>query len=100
MRELLIGVSLCTSTVSYALDVREIELRRLFEPTPAELRGEASGDVYIYDGLKDSDVARAMTEEFDRVDSMMFIRVKKTDEQGDVRKNPETGADWMQDDGC
>ena len=60
-----------------AADVRDIELRRLFEPTPAEQRAERSGRIYIYEGLRESDVARAMAEQFDRVDSMMFIRVQR-----------------------
>jgi len=54
MRGWLIGLITCTSTVSYGLDVREIELRRLFEPTPAELRGEATGNIYIYDPKRSS----------------------------------------------
>ena len=81
-------------------DVRDIELRRLFEPTPAERRAEASGRIYIYEGLRETDVARAMEEEFDRVESMMFIRVKKTDKTGETLKDPETGYAVVEDDGC
>jgi hypothetical protein len=51
------------STVATAgKDVRDIELRRLFEPTPAEQRAEASGRIYIYEGLRETDVARAMED--------------------------------------
>lgn len=78
-------------------DLREIELRRLFEPTGAELRAEREGRVFIYEGLREGDIARAMREQFHRVDSMMFIR---------VRPNPApTGSGdatpvYYQDDGC
>lgn len=84
----------------WAADVREIELRRLFEPTQSELQQEAQGRVYIYDGLHDKDVERAMGKEFHRVESMMFIREKETDDAGEVLKNPETGAAVVEDDGC
>ena len=84
----------------WAADVREIELRRLFEPTQSERHQEAQGRIYIYDGLHDKDVERAMGKEFHRVESMMFIREKKTDDAGEVLKNPETGAAAVEDDGC
>jgi hypothetical protein len=98
---LLLGVVfLGVSGVVSAADVREIELRRLFEPTQSELEQETEGRIYIYDGLRDKDVERAMEEEFDRVENMMFIREKKTDEKGEVLKNPETGEAVVEDDGC
>jgi len=83
-----------------AADVSEIERRRLFEPTSGELRAEAAGRIYIYEGLRDTDVERALEEEFKRVQNMMFIRVKPTDEGGNPRKDPETGAEYVQNDGC
>jgi hypothetical protein len=83
-----------------ATDVSEIERRRLFEPTPGELRAEAAGRIYIYEGLRDTDVKRALEEEFKRVQNMMFIRVKPTDEDGEPRKDPKSGAEYVQDDGC
>ena len=83
-----------------AADVSEIERRRLFEPSKAELRAEADGRIYIYDGLRETDIAHAMEHEFDRVESMMFIRVRPTDEKGGILKDPATGEDLVQDDGC
>jgi hypothetical protein len=41
-----------------------------------------------------------MEEEFDRIESMMFIRVKKTDETGETLKDPDTGEALVEDDGC
>ena len=40
---------------AFAADVSEIERRRLFNPIKAELRAEADGRIYIYDGLRDID---------------------------------------------
>ena len=85
---------------SRAGDVRDIELRRLFEPTEAEREEDASGRIYIYDGLRDIDVERAMRDEYDRIENMMFVREKKSDEQGGVLKDPATGEDVVEDDGC
>jgi hypothetical protein len=94
-------VCLATASPVLAADVRQIELRRLFEPTPAELRAEQAGRIYIYEDLRDTDVARAMEEEFHRVESMMFIRVQRTDDEGEVMKDPESGTPMMiSDDGC
>jgi hypothetical protein len=94
-----IVLAVACSAVS-AADVREIELRRLFSPTAAELAAEAAGRIYIYDGVRETDVERALEEAFERVDSMMFIRTKVTDDSGDVREDPETGIELVADDGC
>lgn len=83
-----------------AEDVRDIELRRLFDPTHAEIASEAEGRIYIYDGLTDLDVQRALNEEFDRVENMMFIRTRKTDGAGEVKRDAETGEVEYEDDGC
>jgi hypothetical protein len=95
-----VGLILALAPAAYAADVSEIEKRRLFEPTPSELQEEAKGRIYIYEGLTDRDVEQALEEEFERVDSMMFIRVKPTDEKGETLKDPETGEDVYEDDGC
>jgi hypothetical protein len=95
-----IGIVFLSATAQ-AKDLRDIELRRLFEPTRAELRQERAGRVYIYDGLKEADIERAMREQFSRLDSMMFIRVKPTPAppQEDQIEVP-TPAYYYQDDGC
>lgn len=90
--------SLCS--LAYAGDLYEIEKRRLFSPTPAERAADARGQIYIYDGLRDLDINHAMDQEFDRIENLMFIRTKKTDQTGETLKSPETGADIVEDDGC
>jgi hypothetical protein len=91
---------LALATGALAEDVRDIELRRLFEPTDAEQAAEAKGRIHIYDGLRDTDVQRALDEEFERVDNMMFIRTRKTDASGEVKRDDETGEEEYEDDGC
>ena len=75
-------------------------MRRLFEPTPAELQAERAGRIYIYEGLRDTDIKRAMEEEFDRVKSMMFIRAKRALPRGQANQNPDTDVAYIQDDDC
>jgi hypothetical protein len=65
----------------------DIEKRRLFEPTEAELRAESQGTIYIYNGLRDIDVQRALDDEFDRVEHMMFIRTRKTEPDGAAKRD-------------
>jgi hypothetical protein len=95
-----LATTLLWSGIAAATDVSDIELRRLFEPTKAELAAEEQGRIYIYDGLRDVDVQRALDEEFERVDHMMFIRTRKTDDNGEVKRDADTGTVEYEDDGC
>ena len=90
------------SAAAQGKDLRDIELRRLFEPTDAELRQERAGRVYIYDGLKATDIDRAMREQFQRADSMMFIRVKPASapREPDQPNTLVPATTYYQDDGC
>ncbi len=67
---------------------KDYQHRRLLEPTAAERRHEARGGIYIYDGMPTQLVDRALDREFERIDSMMFIR---------VRDLPATGAGLAED---
>ena len=49
------------------------------------------GRVVIYDGLKSADVEKAMEQEFDRIEHMMFIRTQVPTEDGGYQED---------DDGC
>lgn len=91
-----------TSAVAAADDtgVAEIELRRLLEPTESEIAQEHKGRIYIYEGLRDIDIERAMDSEFNRIEHMMFIRTRKTNDKGDVVRDPNTGEAEVEDDGC
>ena len=60
------------------------EERRLLAPTAAGERMERQGQVYIYDGLREENVDRAMDTQFDRVQSMMIVGTRYTTETGEV----------------
>lgn len=76
------------------------QMKRLFQPTRTDLAAEARGRIMIYDGLTDKTVARALDEQFDRVDAMMFTRTVVTDEAGSPRRDSDTGEIVTEDDGC
>lgn len=63
----------------------------LFNPTAAQLKAEARGRVMIYDGLDNAVVERAIDAQFDRMESMMFVRTRHTAPDGEVS---------YADDGC
>jgi len=65
--------------------------KTLFEPGDATLRAESRGRIMIYDGMDSKTVDRAMDEQFDRIDNMMFVRTHYADEDGE---------DYYDDDGC
>ena len=52
------------------------QLRRLMEPSAAELAVERQGRVQIYEELYASQVEQAMDVHFERIENMMFTRVR------------------------
>ena len=86
---LLTSMLILTPTSAFATDNYQNNV--LFTPSESTLRAEAKGRIMIYDGLESEIVDRAMNEQFDRIDNMMFIRIRHT--QGD-------GEYLVEDDDC
>ena len=65
-------------------DSREADwqLDRLYNPSNALLAAECRGRVTIYDGLDVDDVEHAMDGQFERIDSMMFVRTRHPEPEG------------------
>jgi len=76
------------------------QLGLINNPDDYMLKREAKGLIFIYDRLLDSQVDEILDNHFNRIDSMMFTRVKVTDSKGDVQIDPETGDELTEDDGC
>jgi len=95
---LAILVTLCGMQPAAAAD--KWQERLLFEPPASQLDAEARGRIMIYDGMTDAQIAQVMDSQFDRIESMMFVHTIRTDAQGGVVHDPETGTVEVADDGC
>ncbi len=80
--------------------VEEWQLDLIYYPSASMLEREAKGFVFIYDGLSEDMVDKILDDRYDRIEYMMFTRVKKTDNNGDTMIDPETGDDILVDEGC
>lgn len=49
----------------------------LFNPSESQLRAEERGRVMIYSGLDEAVVEKALDEQFERIDHMMFVNIKR-----------------------
>jgi hypothetical protein len=52
------------------------ELKQLHDPSPSLRKKESAGRITIYDGVPVAEVDAAMDGQFDRIESMMFVRTK------------------------
>ena len=62
---------------------RDWQERLLFEPSKAQQQQERRGRVYIFDGVHETAVDRALDEQYGRIQSMMFVGVRHTAEDGE-----------------
>jgi hypothetical protein len=89
---LLLGAMLSPPVMAEGANER-FQYNALFNPTTGQLTAEARGRVMIYDGLDNKAVERALNEHFDRIEHMMFVRIKQNSSDDD-------DADSAEDDGC
>lgn len=83
-----------------AMAIENWQYNRLFNPSPANLKAEERGTVFIYDGLTDVTVKQALDQNFDRIQNMLFTGTVITDENGNPQLDPITGEPLVEDDGC
>ena len=88
------------STLADDDPARNWQLSLLFDPGEQQYDMERRGRVFIYDGLRDTEVERALDEQYDRVESMMFINTVITDEKGEPLRDKDTGEMLVENDGC
>ncbi len=80
-----ISLSLALFGLSATADEQSWQMKQLFEPSPMQLAMEKSRSrVVIYDGLPETAVERAMEEQFDRIEHMMFIGIRPISPDGEV----------------
>ena len=76
------------------------QMKRLLHPSEAQLKQEQQGKIFIYDGLRDKDIERVMKDQFNRVESMMFVHTITTDKKGKPKRDPDSGIVITSDDDC
>ena len=67
------------------------QMQMLEHPTESQLALERAGRIMIYADLSEQTVEKALDEQFDRLQSMMFIRIHHATQEGEL---------IVQDDGC
>lgn len=80
--------------------MRNWQLTLLLNPGEHQLQVEDKGRVMIYDGMHSADVNRALGEQFERLEHMMFTNTIITDESGNPARDPKTGLVMVEEDGC
>lgn len=99
---LVMSFLLCSSVMAAQGDTMdlmyEFQKDQLMDPSEEQLKQEQDGYVFIYDGLKESDIQLALDRYQDRMGSMMFINVVWTDETGKPVVDPYTGQPVIDDD--
>lgn len=76
------------------------QLKRLFNPSPRQVKMEQHQRIFTYIGLTDKELDLAMDENFDRIESFMIANIVITDERGKPKHHPKTGEVMTEDDGC
>ncbi len=95
-----LGTGMAAAANADSASMQSWQTARLFAPTQADRKSEDKGRVMIYDGMTDKDVERALDEQFDRIDHMMFTRVVITDDSGEPRRSKDGELVTEGDDGC
>ena len=83
--------SMLTLTTTSAFADNSFYNKILFTPSDSMLKAESRGRIMIYDGMDNETVNRAMDEQFDRIDNMMFTRIHHVQDDGE---------EYVDDDGC
>ena len=87
----IVATALLSSHTIAAGQADDWQIAMLNNPSVAQLKMEARGRVFIYDGLHEADINNAMDKQFDRVERMMFVRTQ-------YAQKPEENQ--VPDDGC
>lgn len=80
----LLSVMVVISDPSDAGALGRWQYEQLVRPSEAQLAMERQGRVNIYYGLRESDVDWALDTQFERIDSMMFVRMIRVTEAGEL----------------
>jgi hypothetical protein len=90
----------CTALAS-GKSTDDWQLQMLLQPTREQLRIETEKDrVFIYSRVKDTDIDRAMDEQFSRLQHMMFVNTLVVQKKRPTAGAPSKPVLIEHDDGC
>ena len=87
----ILAASLLALSATSAFAENSFYEKTLFTPSDSMLKAESRGRIMIYDGMDNETVNRAMDEQFDRIDNMMFTRIHYVQDDGE---------EYVDDDDC
>ena len=70
----------------------------LFQPSDQQLQMEGRSQVFVYHGIKSTDIDLAMDTHYDRIENMMFVNTVWTNEKGEPLVDPYTGNPLVDND--
>ena len=62
----------------------QIDEKLLVEPEPLQIKKEATGQVIIYDRVREETIDSALDNNFNRIEHMMFINTIKENDKGEL----------------
>jgi len=95
-----LGWGLHTTVSASEMTLERWQMKMIYQPSETVLEREQKGFVHIYDRFDETQVEQILDDKFERMDNMMFTRVKLTDTSGEILLDPETGEELTADDGC
>ena len=82
----IVVTALLTAQAAHSGDIQQ---NTLLNPSSSQLNAEANGRVMIYDQMDNETVEMALDTQFDRIDSMMFVRTQHVQEDGSIDEDDD-----------
>lgn len=77
------------SNTTYAANIGDYQGNALLSPSSYQLKAESKGRVMIYDQMDNETVELALNTQFDRIDSMMFVRTQYLQKDGTIEEEDD-----------
>ncbi len=89
IHRIILITALATPLASINALAGDFQRDTLLNPGKFQLQAEDNGRVMIYDRMDNETVELALTEQFDRIENMMFIRTQYALEDGGIEETDD-----------